>query len=86
MRNCNLVYLWSLKFEHHDTSWGKLYIFADVYLVTGEDVGRLLCVADYLGITFSLHGGSLGCAVDDGHDGLAFILTRHHINATVGQN
>lgn len=83
MRNCNLVYLCPLKFEHHDTSWGKLYIFADVYLVAGEDVGSLLCVAYYLGITFSLHGGSFGCAVDDGHDVLAVVRACHNVDAVL---
>ena len=73
-----------LEVQYHGLAGTEFYVVVDDYGSACCHVGGFLGFADNLGITVDVEFGWLVSAVDDGHDGLAFILTRHHINAAVG--
>ena len=72
-----------LEFQHHCLARTELYVMAYYDVSARCDIYGFLGVADYLGITLYVEFGCSVSAVDYGHDALAVILTRHHVNAVL---
>lgn len=72
-----------LEFQHHCLARTELYVMAYHYVSARCDIHGFLGITDYLGITLYVEFGCNVSAVDDGHDALAVILTRHHVNAVL---
>lgn len=80
---CGRTCLCMLEFQHHCLARTELYVMAYYDVSARCDIHGFLGITDYLGITLYVEFGCNVSAVNDGHDALAVILTRHHVNAVL---